>query len=275
MKEKIVWLLVSFLVVLLVLSGCGVPQEEHDAVVAERDAAQAEVASLQSELTEAENQIETLDGDLTEAENQIQTLEGEYNEAKGALEQAQRQISSLKSNLGALQSQISPLKSDLAATEDELAATQSELAATESELAATQSELAAAQSQIETLQSELSAAQVQVSQVEDFKTELAYLWHSLLPKIELVNHIVYFYSLAEANEAVRAGIEFRGLTGYVEDVGDTELSKLWDQCLEFYTAEVFDQVERKLAEVLDKAYQLTKADLERFEAKLAEWFSSA
>lgn len=50
MKRKVVCLVVSCLMVLLLLSGCGVAQEEHDAVVAQLNKTQQELQTVQSEL---------------------------------------------------------------------------------------------------------------------------------------------------------------------------------------------------------------------------------
>ena len=62
-------LLTSILVV-----GCGIPQEEYDAMSAERDALMVEKATLtttvnylESDLDEAESQITILESDLTDA----------------------------------------------------------------------------------------------------------------------------------------------------------------------------------------------------------------
>lgn len=69
--KKVIVILLTAVMVLLLLSGCGVPQEEYDAVVAERDAAQTQVASLESDLTAAQSQIQSLQGDLAEAEEKL------------------------------------------------------------------------------------------------------------------------------------------------------------------------------------------------------------
>ena len=47
------WTLICIMVptVILLVTGCGIPQEDYDSVVAERDDAQAQVTSLQSELS--------------------------------------------------------------------------------------------------------------------------------------------------------------------------------------------------------------------------------
>ena len=67
--------LISGIVILtifpLLLSGCGVSQEVHDAVVAERDAAKTEVQLLQSDLAEAQAQIQSLQGEVQAAKEHI------------------------------------------------------------------------------------------------------------------------------------------------------------------------------------------------------------
>ena len=97
---------VTVLLVSLLVVGCGVPQEEHDAVLAEQDAAQAEVTSLQSDLDKAQGQIETLESDVTKAQSQIEALESDVAEA-------QNQIQSAQSSASAARSQLSSFKSDL------------------------------------------------------------------------------------------------------------------------------------------------------------------
>ena len=67
MKKKTIWLVVSSLMVLLLSSGCGVPQEDSDA-------AQAQVASLQDELDEAESQIQVLQDELNRAQQVIDAM---------------------------------------------------------------------------------------------------------------------------------------------------------------------------------------------------------
>jgi len=51
--KKIIGILLMVVMVLPLLLGCGIPQEEHDAVLAERDAAQAELTEAEEKLAEA------------------------------------------------------------------------------------------------------------------------------------------------------------------------------------------------------------------------------
>lgn len=75
MKKKIGWLVLSFLLLVPLLSGCGVPQEDLDAALAEAQSAKSQLASLQSELAATQS-------DLAEAESQISSLQNDLDEAK-------------------------------------------------------------------------------------------------------------------------------------------------------------------------------------------------
>lgn len=90
------------------------PQEEHDTVVAERDAAQAQAALLQGDLGEAEDEIESLEKDLEATQSELTTVEEERDKSQSDLEASQSRVSSL-------QSQVSSLSSDYKAASDELA----------------------------------------------------------------------------------------------------------------------------------------------------------
>jgi inhibitor of cysteine peptidase len=65
MKERLVLGMVLLVVSSLVLGGCGtgVSEEDYDAVVSERNVALAQVAALESDLTEAQTQVERLQED--------------------------------------------------------------------------------------------------------------------------------------------------------------------------------------------------------------------
>ena len=65
-KKSILVIGIALMMASLLLSACGIPQEDYDAVVVERDAAQAEVASPQGDLDKAQGQIETLEGEVSD-----------------------------------------------------------------------------------------------------------------------------------------------------------------------------------------------------------------
>ena len=80
--RKLIGILLMAIMVLPLLSGCGVPQDEHDAVVDERDEAQSQIASLQGDLAEAQSQIEAIESDLAAAQSQVQALQHDYDRIK-------------------------------------------------------------------------------------------------------------------------------------------------------------------------------------------------
>ena len=73
----------------LLLLGCGIPQEQYDSALNERDAAQAQVTSLQGDLSEARSQISALESDLNAAEGQVEALQGEIGGLETQLSTAQ------------------------------------------------------------------------------------------------------------------------------------------------------------------------------------------
>jgi len=94
-------LLIPFLCI-----SCGIPQQDYDAVVAEKYEAQAEVSSLQSELDTLESklersksEVETLESNLAKKESEVETLEGN-------LDKAERQIESQRGDLALVEEQL-------------------------------------------------------------------------------------------------------------------------------------------------------------------------
>ena len=85
---------IMLLLVFILIASCGMPKEDYEAMVAERDAAQTRIASLQNDLYNAQGQIETLQSNLSETQNQIETL-------KTNLSEAEDQIESLQSSMAA------------------------------------------------------------------------------------------------------------------------------------------------------------------------------
>ncbi|HEY87664.1 MAG TPA: hypothetical protein G4O06_06560 [Dehalococcoidia bacterium] len=100
------WFLVGAMLLLsaALVVGCGgIPQEDYDAVVAERDASKAQATSLQSDLTAAESDLTTAQSDLTAAESDLNTAEGKVSSL-------QSQVSSLNSDLATAEARIAELE---------------------------------------------------------------------------------------------------------------------------------------------------------------------
>jgi len=114
------------LAVVLVMSGCGIPQEDYDAVEAERDSAKAQVTSLQSDLNRAESNLDTAEADLA-------AMQADYDTVQDDLDAAESRVSSLQSEASSVKSQLSTAKSDLATAQARIAELEAELAPPEEE----------------------------------------------------------------------------------------------------------------------------------------------
>ncbi|MFC1958991.1 family 16 glycoside hydrolase [Chloroflexota bacterium] len=114
---KIKWFLVGVMLLLVssLAVGCGIPQDDYDAVVTERDAASTQAETLLSELGQVKSQV----GDL---ENELTTAQGELETMKTSLTAAEKRISSLQSESG-------KKSSDLAVTGTQIAELKAELEA--------------------------------------------------------------------------------------------------------------------------------------------------
>ncbi len=77
--KKIIGILLMLVTVLILFSGCGVPQEDYDAVVAERDTAQTQVASLESDMAATQ-------ADLDQLEKQIAGVSSAWSSLKLTVE---------------------------------------------------------------------------------------------------------------------------------------------------------------------------------------------
>jgi len=86
MKSKVILILAIVVVSLHCLfAGCGIPQEEYEAVNAELEAAQTQIAELQSEIGELEEQknsaatqLEASQAEVTAAQDEISRLREQY-----------------------------------------------------------------------------------------------------------------------------------------------------------------------------------------------------
>jgi len=83
----------ALILMLLLITSCGVPHEEY--------------AKVSSDLAVAQTQIQSLQGDLTKAQTQIQSLQSE--------------LSAKKTELSAMESEVGATKSDLEAEQEKLA----------------------------------------------------------------------------------------------------------------------------------------------------------
>lgn len=117
MKKKQLLLGILVLLVSLLMVSCGIPQEEHNAILAERDEAQAEVESLRTEVESFQDEMESLQDELDDAQEQIESIEDDRSELESDLASAQIQISSLQSDLDDTNSNLAAAEAQIAKTE--------------------------------------------------------------------------------------------------------------------------------------------------------------
>lgn len=106
MRKKRFLIGVVLLVASLLVTGCGIPQEDYDAVVAERDAVQTELQSVSSELERKKSELES-------TKSQLETIQGELETVKSESQSVQSQLNSVKSQLQSTNSQLSSKNSQL------------------------------------------------------------------------------------------------------------------------------------------------------------------
>jgi hypothetical protein len=107
------WFLVGVMLLLAssLAVGCGVPQEDYDAVVAERDAAQAEATSLQSELAGVQGELDDTKRDLSTTESNLATAESDLATANTRITSLESNLSTTRSDYQAVSNELAELKS--------------------------------------------------------------------------------------------------------------------------------------------------------------------
>ena len=121
MRRKQFLLGAMVLLVSLLVVSCGIPQEEHDAVLAEHDAVLAERDAVLAERDAAQARVESL-------QTKVESLQGELDKAQEQMESIENDRSEVESDLAAAQSQISSLQSDLNNANSNLAAAEAQIA---------------------------------------------------------------------------------------------------------------------------------------------------
>jgi Skp family chaperone for outer membrane proteins len=122
-----------FMVVLVILLaslsvvGCGVPQEDYTAAIAEAAAAKSQLSSLQSDLNTARTELNAAQDEVDELQDDLEETEADLAEALDRLSPLQSQVASLQLQVSSLQNENSSLESSLASAEAVIAARQTQL----------------------------------------------------------------------------------------------------------------------------------------------------
>jgi len=108
------WFLVSVTLLLLgLVVGCGIPQEQYDAVLAERDQAQQELQSLKAELATAQGQVSGLTSNLGKTKSELEAAQSELETAQSELETTKAELETVRTDLTKAQTDFAAFKHDL------------------------------------------------------------------------------------------------------------------------------------------------------------------
>lgn len=116
------WLSVGIMLLLMSLLavGCGIPKEDYEAVVTERDMAQAELQSVSSELELKKTELQTTQSELETVRTEFESTKTELQSVQDELDTAKSSLTSMQSNLSRVTSASSSLKKKLALVEQVL-----------------------------------------------------------------------------------------------------------------------------------------------------------
>lgn len=109
---------------LLLMAGCGVPEEKHNAVLKDLENTKIKLAETQQQAAETEEKLEAkiaeLEGRITELEADKKELQTKLEEAQGTLELYESKHGSLEERLNATKSQLAELRKQQAKAEARL-----------------------------------------------------------------------------------------------------------------------------------------------------------
>ena len=108
--KRVMLLVVTFIILVILVSGCGIPQEDYDAVVSERDTALAEISSLQSELDATETALNLTKEELNNKEKELASSQSEVESLESELSDVNSKLSSANSRLLTANSELSTIK---------------------------------------------------------------------------------------------------------------------------------------------------------------------
>jgi len=108
---KKTWIIIITVVLLIVLmTGCGIPQEEHDTVITERDSLQEQLKLVNSELDTKESELQSVQTELASVQNELETNELELQSVQNELDAKKSELQSVKSQLSSSKSTVRSLQ---------------------------------------------------------------------------------------------------------------------------------------------------------------------
>jgi peptidoglycan hydrolase CwlO-like protein len=121
MKKKIGFLVSTiFLSVSWLVVGCGIPQEDYDAVVAQLNSAQVDLQSTKAELQKAQANISDLNSKLSKSEDELKAEKANSSEITSSLEQSKKELEEAQTISKNLSADLEKVQSDFTAFKSEL-----------------------------------------------------------------------------------------------------------------------------------------------------------
>ena len=233
MKKIIAILLIMLMLVMLVV-GCWVAQEDYDALMVEYDGMRTRVESAESDLAAAQGEIQTLQSDLAAEQSKSAKLESD-------LSASQSKAAKLETDLTAAQAQIETLGDDLDKVENDLATAQAKV-----------SKLEGVQAELRPLWDSLQKKLAVRGAIADFWATI-----SLLAAGEI-----------SETEASLKTFAFLGMGPDIEDIGDAELILLWAEFIIYIEQGKEAETLSSLAALTERVNDLIYQDIETLEAQL-------
>ena len=92
-------LIVFSIMTILLISSCGIPQEDYDKIIGERDTIQSEHDALQTQVASKTSEIEKLENDLNKSENSLSEARTVIDDINSSLIEANTELSRVKAEL--------------------------------------------------------------------------------------------------------------------------------------------------------------------------------
>jgi len=106
------WFLVGgiLLLVSLLVVGCGVPQEQYDALSSDLSKAQQELQSIKAELGSAQAKVSELTSSLRKAETDLEATQTDLEATQTDLKATQTDLGATQTDLGAVSKELAEIK---------------------------------------------------------------------------------------------------------------------------------------------------------------------
>jgi predicted nucleic acid-binding Zn-ribbon protein len=133
----------------------------------ERVSLEAQIATLQFNISGLQSEIASLNNEKDALENQVSTLQANISSLQTEVTALENEKSTLEMQISALQANISDLQSDVGSLDNDKADLEAQVAGLQSEIASLNNEKDALENQVSTLQANISSLQTEIASLED------------------------------------------------------------------------------------------------------------